>query len=546
MRRASAHEDSGGSTARPVNGELMSNADLNSLLVKVARRAEKATDEVLQEAFVPVRALLSYLESPEHQVLFGRRGTGKTHLMRYLQAQRASAGALSVYVDLRSIGSAEDLTGQRADFAEGATGLLVDLIEHVHRQLYEQVLEDRWAHQLTEISEGLDALADAATHVRVVGETEVERQQEDTSAAERTRGAGLAAGPQPSASWQHGSRRRREQRKVERRLSRGREAHHVLLGPLATAVRRLADALGEGELWVFIDEWSALPADLQPLMADLLRRTFMPARGVVVKISAIHGRSRFSDDNGPGGAAVGLELGADTAASLDLDDFLLFRNDAAATIDFYATLLFRHLSAAGHRLPASDPMAGITRPTQLLGLLFADRASFHNLVLGAEGVPRDALQIAGLAASAAFDAPIAATHVAAATRDFFLRDKQGHLGREAQKVFANLIDQCARQQSRLIPLRRDGESDEDIIQRLYDARLIHRVRQGISLDPRHPAEAYDVYVVDYGCFLGLLASGRIRATQDGLDPSARFADANEIELRGGTFVHRPRGWYRTS
>jgi hypothetical protein len=231
----------------------MSNADLNALLVKVARRAEKATDEVLQEAFVPVRSLLAHLDSPEHQVLFGRRGTGKTHLMRYLQGQRAASGALSVYIDLRSIGSAEDLTGRRVDFAEGATGLLVDMIEHVHRQLYEQVLEDRWSHRLTEISEGLDALADAATQVRVVGETEVEREQEDTSAAERTSGAGLAAGRHPSASWQHGSRRRREERKTERRLSRGREMHYVLLGPLASAVRRLAEALGEGELWVFID-----------------------------------------------------------------------------------------------------------------------------------------------------------------------------------------------------------------------------------------------------------------------------------------------------
>jgi hypothetical protein len=159
-------------------------------------------------------------------------------------------------------------------------------------------------------------------------------------------------------------------------------------------------------------------------------------------------------------------------------------------------------------------------------------------------VPRDALQIAGLAAGATYRQRIGPMQVATATRDFFLRDKEGNIPRSAQRVFTNLIEQCARQQSRIIPLRRDGESNEETIQRLYDARLIHRVRHGVSLDQQHPAEVYDVYVIDYGCFLGLLESGRIRTLQDGLDPGARFADANEIEIRARSFVRLPPGWYR--
>ena len=111
-------------------------------------------------------------------------------------------------------------------------------------------------------------------------------------------------------------------------------------------------------------------------------------------------------------------------------------------------------------------------------------------------------------------------------------------------MFSNLIEQCVRQKSRIIPLRRDGESNDRLIQRLYDARLIHRVRQGVSLDPQHPSGVYDIYVIDYGCFLGLLAAGRIRTTEDGLDPGARFADSNEIEIRGRTFVRMTPGWYR--
>src|SRR5262249_30098019 len=157
------------------------------------------------------------------------------------------------------------------------------------------------------------------------------------------------------------------------------------LGPLSSAIQALAEALAPHQLWVLIDEWSALPPDLQPLMAELLRRTFFATSGVVVKISAIHGRSRFAavSESGP---PVGLELGADTAASLDLDDFLLFRNDVASTLEFYAALLFRHLSAlvARSERPVEAAMRGIDSPQRLVARLFTGAQSFHNLVLGAE------------------------------------------------------------------------------------------------------------------------------------------------------------------
>lgn len=527
-------------------GGNMSSADLNTLILKVARRAENAPSDVLRDSFVPVRSLMAHLASPEHHILFGRRGTGKTHLLRYLQDQRTDQGALAIYLDLRKIGSPEDiLAAQQDNFGEQATGLLVDVVEHIHNAICEEVLQDRWASRLGEISAGLDALATAATHIRVVGETEIEQQREVASQQDRSHSLGVSLARDSRLSWQHDVRGQQSKRKTERRLRRGYETHHVLLGPLAGALQTLTRALAPHQLWLLIDEWSALPVELQPLMADLLRRTFFATSGVIVKISAIHGRSRFSDTETTNGL-VGLELGADTAASLDLDDFLLFRNDTTSTIEFYAALLFRHLAvvAAHSARPEHAALHGITTPHRLVERLFADPHGFHNLVLGAEGVPRDALQIAGLAAGAAYDRQIGSMQVATATRDFFLRDKEGHISKQAQWVFINLIEQCARQRSRIIPLRRDGESNEEIIQRLYDARLIHRVRQGVSLDPQHPAEVYDVYVIDYGCFLGLLKSGRIRALEDGLDPGARFADADEIEIRGRSFVGMPVGWYR--
>src|SRR3954469_7250868 len=127
--------------------------------MRVARRAENASEGVLRQAFVPIPSLISQLDTAEHQVLFGRRGTGKTHLLRHLQHEQECRGSLAVYLDLRRVGSPDDISaGGDQDFAEKATELLVDVLETIHESIYEQVLSDRWAGRLTEVSAGLDAL----------------------------------------------------------------------------------------------------------------------------------------------------------------------------------------------------------------------------------------------------------------------------------------------------------------------------------------------------------------------------------------------------
>src|SRR5882724_10809931 len=116
----------------------MADPTLNSLLMKVARRAENAPAEVLRSSFVPVRPLLAHLESAEHHVLLGRRGTGKTHLLRYLEDARGAAGALPIYLDLRRIGSDDGDPG----------ALLAAVVAAVHGALYEEILRERWSAQL--------------------------------------------------------------------------------------------------------------------------------------------------------------------------------------------------------------------------------------------------------------------------------------------------------------------------------------------------------------------------------------------------------------
>jgi hypothetical protein len=83
-------------------------------------------------------------------------------------------------------------------------------------------------------------------------------------------------------------------------------------------------------LWLLIDEWSEVPPELQPFLADLLRRAVLPTR-ITVKIAAIEQRTRLLIPE-PEVGNIGLELGADVAAAINLDDYMVFDNDEAKAV----------------------------------------------------------------------------------------------------------------------------------------------------------------------------------------------------------------------
>lgn len=119
-----------------------------------------------------------------------------------------------------------------------------------------------------------------------------------------------------------------------RRLARGSERYHIIFGDLSRAVRGVLDVVAPAQIWLLLDEWSSIPLELQPFLADMLRRNMFTARGFVVKIGAIERRSNFAI-TGASGDYIGIELGADTSASLDIDKYLFFDNERTAVEEFF-------------------------------------------------------------------------------------------------------------------------------------------------------------------------------------------------------------------
>ncbi len=114
----------------------------------------------------------------------------------------------------------------------------------------------------------------------------------------------------------------------------------VIFPDLYGALSRTIE-FADTHLYVLIDEWASLPLDIQPYLAEYLKRGLLPIQAVTLKIASLEYRSQFSliSDR----SLVGFELGADISIALDLDDYFVFDRNPDEIIKAYANILFNHM-----------------------------------------------------------------------------------------------------------------------------------------------------------------------------------------------------------
>lgn len=480
---------------------------INSALLMLSKRAEASARETLIQTFVDVGPLFALLNTVNHQVVFGRRGTGKTHAFAYLAGNRENQGDAVVMIDLRSVGSSAGLyADETVPLAERATRLLVDTLAAIHDTLTDYCVERADTLNLAETGPALDRLADAITEVKVVGkvseEQKIESKQSSSAGGKigfgvSEKGADLSASIKSNQTDTAGA--------MQKVLREGTENYYVNFGNTGAAFRKIVEKLGRRKVWILLDEWSSIPLALQPYLADLLRRSLFPISGITVKIAAIEHRSifqlRFS-----GGHYVGIELGADAAADVNLDDFMVFDNDPSRAKEFFENLIGRHVEAVVSDTDLADQLP--ETPAAIVQQAFTEKRALEEFVRACEGVPRDAINILALAAQRALTSAISVNHIRIAARNWYQRDKEQAVSadEDAHRLLHSIIDQVIGQRrARAFLLKSDVKSP--LIDALYDARVLHILKKGISTHDQ-PGVRFNVYKLDYGCYVDLFATQR--------------------------------------
>jgi hypothetical protein len=182
---------------------------------------------------------------------------------------------------------------------------------------------------------------------------------------------------------------------------------------------------------------------------------------------------------------------------------MVFEHDAARATQFFQELLFNHLSAI-----EGVSLQGIANADAFVANAFTQKAVFTEFVRSAEGVPRDAMNIASLAAQKALNVPISVIHLRAAARDWYQRDKEAAVksNRLAHELLHWTIGQViGSRHARAFLIR--SEISHPLIESLFDSRVLHILKRNISSHDE-PGIRYDVFKLDYGCYVDLINTAK--------------------------------------
>jgi hypothetical protein len=499
------------------------NDKINIALLQLIRRAEAADRNMLLETFVDAGALVTLLSSPDHQVIHGRRGTGKTHALIYLAETKVAQGDVAVYIDMRTIGSTGGLYADTSiSLGERATRLLADTLSAIHEGLLRNAVDADSGINLGVVGPLLDQFIEAAVQVVVVGQVQTETAREVEAAREATQsGEFKLTNSGASATLGGVSKESGKQAERSKVATSGTARHRVHFGAIGDTLKKIMEAIAPKRLWLLLDEWSVVPLDLQPYLADFLRRSAFPAQHVTVKLAAIEQRTHLKLP-GTQGDYIGIELGADAAADVNLDDFMVFDNDANRATTFFSALLFKHYLAvveaaekieqvgSANQIEKSSetkgPSASPKTAEEFVQTAFTQRNAFEELVRAAEGVPRDAINILALCAQKATSNPISIGHIRAAAKTWYVRDKEAAVSAnaEARNLLHWINDEVIAHRRARAFLLKSGIS-HPLIDALFDARVLHFLKRNISAHDQ-PGVRYDAYKIDYGCYVDLLTT----------------------------------------
>lgn len=503
--------------------------EINTCLLKLSKRAETYDVKHLVETFVDVGPLYTLLSNPDNQILYGRRGTGKTHILSYLVDKLIDNGEMAIQIDMRTMGSTGGMySDSKLPLTERATRLLVDTMTTIHDRILSEVLEKHDFYNLSEMGPLLDKFAEAATEVTVEGTIETEEKSSSEKQNSGTLCGGLEISTAPKLKCD-ASLTDKVTGTFESKTKRsGNEKLRVHFGRVGSEFANIVKNLPKGKFWLVLDEWSEVPLDLQPYLADLLRRTLLPVRGVTLKIAAIEQRCSFRIEYKELGH-IGIEIGADAAASLNLDEFMVFDNDSNAAKNFFQQLLYKHVKAIWD----NSTEAFSQNAFQFINETFTQGAAFDEFVRSAEGVPRDAINIIGIAAQKAINNKISVPDIRDAARTWYHRVKEKAISSKpsAQALLTWIIEEVIKNKQAKAFLLRAGTRHE-LIDYLYDQRVLHLIKQGISAQD-HPGIRFNVYAIDYGCYVDLINTNK---APKGLfevddDENARYVQVPQTDFR---------------
>jgi hypothetical protein len=504
---------------------MLTDKNISKAISNITQRAERILDDnKVIKTYVEV-GILPQISNGNNQIIYGRRGTGKTHLFRYLENElKTNKKSIVVYLDSRTLGSAADYNNLNIPLDKRCISLFKDIID----ELYDKALHFIAYEAPKDAEKAIEALDNISKSSRfknneITAKEVIERKLEKSA---NENGISVTVNPKDLINFTIGDKDNTGtdiERTTKYNVINGEK---IIFPDLHYWLKKLCEYTGS-QIYILIDEWSSLPFDLQPLLAEFLKRSFLPIPQITIKIAALEYRSNFTIQQEKNNH-IGFELGSDISTNLDLDDYYVYDRNPEAISTNFSEILYRHID---NELQENYLLTtfGIKNGSDFIRTILTDSNNFQELVRASEGVIRDMLNIFTLAF---FDSQrqgknkIDKKSIVESSRQWFERDKSQNLDENLSTILRRIVDEViGNKKARSFLIPRELEKHENI-QKLFDARVIHFIKRGYA-DKDNPGIRYNVFGLDYGTYVDLITTNK--------KPELEFLDL-ELRNEGDDFI----------
>jgi len=465
---------------------LLSKKEIEETTSKIVLRADSLPSiEEIQGTYVDT-GVINRVVNINHQVIFGRRGTGKTHLLNYAcpKLEISVNNGTCIYIDARNLSGASDVSRAQQDTFEQRYIIVKSISNMVFKHLSEysktfKAYKNR-DKLLAKIKEACSGLQIEKIPVRSI------EKNESQEGVTKSANVGFK-----NINFEMTGKANKETKEIN--AGETEYTHNysksMKYSDLSISIRDLLEEL-DIHLFVIIDEWSFISLNMQPYIADFVKRVFLSIKKVTLKIGAIKTRTNLINDK------EGIELSADIASSINLDDYFIFDREPIKVTNTFEEIIYRHFT---HSLSASKQFkTNILSSTKFRDMLFTTKPVFIELTIAAEGVIRDFINIFSkcvYACNLNDKEKICSENVRRAASSWYRLDKRENLDEKEKELLNYIVGLCIKHKVRafIAPLTC---RENRLLEKLIDKRTIHLLASDTDIG----MEEFDLYTIDFGVY----------------------------------------------
>lgn len=493
----------------------------------------KSEDLPSYRRFFVDNGILNELDNNANQLIVGRRGTGKTHLLgsfdEMIKSDRDKE--ISVMISLMKLNRDSSIP-ENCTIAEyqriHATDLFEDFLKRLfpifldeadsRLQLLAKTISSRDAkRKLSSVNSLLTQLLEV---VELGSPVEILKTSKKTiDSIEKNggeAGASLSFGidnlkPTFSAKASlGGSMTLSEEAKRVIEIHANMKVDFIKARDL---ILRILDELEVDTMHLLIDEWMELdkrtPSGIQPIFAQLLKKTFFNTNKISVKIASVwHQTTLYDKDDMK--KSKGVELKHDLIRAVDLDTAFLMSEDQVC--EFCKELLFKRISYLFEKLDDikdSEQIAQLCRDEVIDDIfvteLFDSFPNFRAFIIASHGIPRDLMNIfhkCSLRIKRNFENYCIDHEVIySEARNTYNTDKRKTIrpNSEAQRLLQMVNKYMENSGRRLFIVKNAFVPLSEALQKLVDEELVHQLPSSVT--PREVKDSHKTFLIDFGNYV---------------------------------------------